>query len=141
MASDTQRQDQANVHLAVDGKDCSFLFQKRSGGKTSAEGSKSFPGAMKPQKAHGGPPTVEDVTLEFEFVPNRDDDEIQRLKGRVGKGDCAASEDLLDDDGNVLRSGINHWTGVFQEIDTGDYDASSSDTRVGTVMIETDGVA
>jgi hypothetical protein len=136
MANDTLRQDEANCTLTVDGRDMPFLFQKRSGGKVDSEGSKSFPGAMTPQKVHGGQQTVEDLTLEGEFVPARDNEQIQWLKTRAGKGQAHVNENGLDVDGNVIVPGINNWSGVLKSIDPGNFDSTAADPRMFVIEVE-----
>ncbi len=136
---ETNRQDQANISLTVDGRPCPFLFQKRTGGKVGGEGSKTSPGAMEPKVAHGGIQDIEDLALEGEFVPARDDAYVQWLKGRVLKGRFSAVENLLDVDGNVLKPGVNRWAGVLSGFATGDYDGTSSDPRMLALDFECDG--
>lgn len=139
MGNDTLRQSDASCALTVDGKEMPFVFQKRSGGKADSEGgSKTYPGAAGPQKAHGGLPTVEDVTLEGEFVPDRDNTQIQWLKQRVTKGDVGVVENSLDRDGNVIGV-LNRYTGILKSVDTGDYDATSADPRMFVIEVEAHG--
>src|SRR5690349_15254307 len=111
----TQRSDQSSVSLSVEGKDAPFVFNKKTGGKADSEGSKSFPGGMRPQKAHGGPQVVEDLTLEGEFVPGRDNDFIQWLKSVRGWGVANAAEHALDRQGNVWGQ-IGSWVGVLKSV-------------------------
>lgn len=139
MPQETNRQDQANISLTVDGRPCPFLFQKRSGGKVGGEGSKTAPGAMAPKVAHGGIQDIEDLTLEGEFVPARDDAYVQWLKSRVMKGRFGAVENLLDVDGAVIKPGVNRWGGILAAFATGDYDATSSDPRMLVLECECDG--
>ena len=137
--SDTLRQDQASCSVTVDSRELPFVFSKRDGGEASSEGSKTFPGGGRSQKAHGGQQTAEDVTLSFEFVPDRDQADIQFMKGRRGKGNASVVENGLDADGNVFGR-LNGWTGKLKTVNTGTYDANSSDVREGMIEIETDGV-
>lgn len=136
---ETQRQDQSSCTVTVDGRELPFVFNKLDGGMVDSEESKTFPGGMRPQKAHGGPQTVENTTLTFEFVPERDNDTIQWLKTRSGKGDAGVVENRLDRDGNVAGI-INNFTGVLKSVNTGTYDAGSSDPREGEIEISTHGV-
>lgn len=138
MTVTTTRQDQASVSLTVDERKSPSLFQKRSGGKVGSEGSKTAPGGMQPKVAHGGIQDIEDITLEGEFVPSRDNEYIQWLKTRVGKGRINASELLLDVDGNTLET-VDRWTGMLSSLDTGGYDATSSDPRMFVIECEVDG--
>lgn len=138
MAQETNRQDQANVSLTIDGRPLPFKFQKKSGGKITSEGSKTPPGGMEPKVAHGGIQDIEDGTFEFEFVPSRDNETIQWLKPRVGKRRATGTEHILDVDGNVIGT-LNNFAGMFSALDPGPYDATSSDPRMGVVEIELDG--
>lgn len=140
MPQTTTRQDQASVELTVDGRKSPSLFQVRSGGKVTSEGSKTAPGGMQPKVAHGGIQDIENITLEGEFVPSRDNEYIQWLKSRVGKGRINASELLLDVDGNSLGIVVDRWTGMLDSLDTGGYDAKSSDPRMFVIECEVDGV-
>jgi hypothetical protein len=140
MPNNTLRQDQASVSFTVDGRPLPFVFQKRSGGKVGSEGSKTPPGSMQPKVAHGGIQDIEDGTYEFEFVPARDNEVAQWLKTRAGKGRFGSVENMLDVDGNVLGV-IERRTGVVSAVHLGDYDATSSDPRMGVIETENDGAA
>lgn len=136
--SESQLQDQATYSVTVDGRELPFIFNKRDGGKATSEGSKTPPGGGRAEKAHGGRQTVEDLSLSFEFVWDRDNDTLQWLKGRRGKGNASVVENLIDTDGNVFGRG-NSWTGKLSAVDTGTYDAKSSEVREGMIDVETDG--
>ncbi len=137
--SDTLRQDQASCTLTVDGREMPFVFNKRDGGEISPEGSKTFPGGGRTQRAHGGPATVENVTLNGEMVPDRDLAEIKFLESRSGKGDCSVVENILDVNGAVIGRS-DSWTGKLGRVNTGSYDANSSDPREFEIEVETHGV-
>lgn len=139
MAS-TIRQDQANISLTVDGRKIPFVFSRREGGQSMSEESKTYPGGGAPQKAHGGPQMVENLTLAGEFVPARDQDTLRWLRTRVGKGSCSVTEQLLDVDGAAFGR-PETWTGVLLSVNTGNYDASSADPREIELEVSTDGVA
>jgi hypothetical protein len=117
-----------------------MVFAKREGGAVEADNGRSFPGGMTQQVASGAPSTVADVTLTGQFVPARDHEFMRWLKGRAGKGDCAVSEQLLDVDGNAFGR-PDTWTGVLGNVDSGEYDASSSDPREFSLVVTADGVA
>jgi hypothetical protein len=135
---EVQRQDEASYQLTVDGKVLPFIFKKKDGGKFGSDGSKSRPGNMLPERAHGGPKTVEDLTLESEQVPRRDRELIEWLKDVRGSARAHVVETILDGNGDAWGRG-DDWTGVFAEIDTGGGDANSSAPKDFSVMIETDG--
>jgi hypothetical protein len=137
--SDTLLQDQATLELTVDGRVVPFLIKKRTGGKATSEGSKSPPAGGHTERAHGGRQTVEDVSGTGEFKPSRDHEFIQWLKSRRGKARAQLKEHGTDADGNVWGL-LNGWTGVFKEIDTGDYAGDDSSVREFSFEIETDGV-
>jgi hypothetical protein len=136
---DTLRQDQASCSLTVDDREMPFIFNKRDGGEIATEGSKTFPGGGRTQRAHGGPVTVENVTLVAEMVPSRDLADVKFLEDRAGKGNCSVSENGLDVDGNVFAR-LNGWTGKLGRVNMGNYDANSSDPREFEIEIETHGV-
>lgn len=134
------RKDQASISLTVDGRKMPFIFNRREGGNTTSEESKTYPGGMRPQKSHGGPQSVENVTLGGEFVPQQDHDSLRWLRSRAGRGEVSVSEQLLDVDGNAFGR-PDTWTGVLMSVNTGDYDASSGDPRELEVEVSTDGTA
>lgn len=139
MPTATQRQDQASCTLTVNGRELPFVFNKRDGGEVDSETSKSFPGGGRRQKAHGAPATVEDVTLAGEMVPDRDHGEIQWLKSLVGSEPVAGVvENALDANGAAYRV-LNTWTGILKRVNTGTYDANSSDMREFELEVTTDG--
>ena len=139
MAS-TIRQDQANISLTVDGTRIPFVFSRREGGQSTSEESKTFPGGGAPQKAHGGPQMVENITLAGEFVQARDQETLRWLRTRVGKGSASVTEQLLDANGAAFGR-PETWTGVVLTVNTGNYDASSADPREIEIEVSTDGVS
>lgn len=136
----SHRKDQSSVSLTVDGQAMPFVHNRREGGSVTSEDNKSFPGGMRPQKAHGAPATVDNVTLGGEFEPNRDHEMLRWLKSRVGKGKCVVTEQQLDVDGNTLGR-PDTWTGVLLSVSTGEYDASSGEPRELEIEVSTDGAA
>jgi hypothetical protein len=136
---ETLRQDQSSVTITVDGREMRFVANKLDGGELSAEGSKTFPGGGRTQRAHGGPQTVENVTATLEIVPDRDDEDIRFCEERVGKSDASLVENRLDVNGNVAGR-FQSWSGIIIRVSKGNYDANSSDPRECEVEIETHGV-
>lgn len=134
------RQDQSNISLTVGGIPMPFVFSRRDGGDVTSEESKTFPGGMRPQKSHGGPRTIENVTLAGEFTPEADHEALRKLKSLAGRGACSVSEQLLDVDGHTFGR-PDTWTGVLLSVSTGSYDASSGDPRELEIEISTDGTA
>ena len=133
------RQDQASISLTVGGRQVSFIFNRREGGQVTSEESKTFPGGGRPQKAHGGPQTVENITLAGEFVPESDHEDVRYLRSVAGRARAIVSEQLLDVDGAAFGR-PDTWTGVLMSVHSGDYDANSADPREIEVEISTDGV-
>lgn len=138
MPLETNRQDQGSVSLTIDAKPLPFLIQKKSGAKITTEGSKTPPGGMQPKVAHGGIVDIEDGTFEFEFVPSRDHATIEWLMPRVGNKRASGAEHILDIEGNVIGT-LRNFSGLFSALDTGGYDATSSDPRMGILELELDG--
>jgi hypothetical protein len=137
---DTQLQQQSECRVTVNGKELPIVFTKTDGGKVDSPESKTFPGGMRPQKAHTGLGEVENVTLMGEMVPARDHAAIQEVKGLVGKSaDVGVVEQGLDSNGNVWGI-LNRWNGKLKSVDTGNYDASSTDPRPCGLEVSTHGV-
>src|SRR5215207_4879507 len=105
-----------------------FVTNKLDGGEVSSEGSKTFPGGGAIQRAHGGQQTVENVTGNFEIVPDRDLEDIKYCEARVGKDDAQLTEHRIDRDGKIVGR-QNFWTGKLSRFNPGSYDANSSDPR------------
>jgi len=134
-----QRQDQAGVTLTVNGRELPFLFNKRDGGEVDSETGKSRPAGGKREEAHGGPKTVEDVTLNGEMNPDRDHETLQWLKSLIGsEPEAGVVESALDGNNNPYRV-INTWTGILKRVNTGEYDANSSDLREFEIEVTTHG--
>lgn len=139
MPSSTQRQDQAACTLTVNGRELPFVFNKRDGGMVDSEESKTNPGGGRRQRAHTGTATVENVTLAGEMVPDRDHETIQWLKGLIGtEPEAGVVEHALDANMAPYKI-LNTWTGLAKSINTGSYDANSSDPREFEVEVSTHG--
>jgi hypothetical protein len=133
------RQDQSHVTLIVDGRQIGIVFSKRGGGTADSEEAKYPPGSMGPERALGGRQTVENVTLNGEFRPDRDQAEIDYLKARVGGGEAKVAEQALDAAGHAFGK-PELWSGVLKAVDTGDYDASANEAREFELEISTHGI-
>jgi|GEM_PF-3748896 len=139
MPSSTQLSNQASCTLTVNGREYSFVFNKRDGGMVDSEESKTFPGGGRKQRAHLGQATVENVTLTGEMVPDRDHEEIIALKALIGfEPEASVVENAIDANGVAYRV-LNTWTGLLKSVNTGNYDAGSSDPREFEVEISTHG--
>jgi hypothetical protein len=140
MPTSTQRQDQASCSLTVNGRELPFVFNKRDGGMVDSEESKTFPGGGRKQQAHTGSATVENVTLTGEMVPDRDHDDVKWLKSLIGsEPEAGVVENALDANGAAYRV-LDSWTGLLKSVNTGNYDANSSDPREFEVEVSTHGV-
>lgn len=139
MPTSTQRQDQASCALTVNGRELPFVFNKRDGGEVDSETSETFPGGGRKKRAHGAPAEVENVTLTAEIQPDRDHDDIQWMKSLIGtEPEAGVVENALDSNGAAYKV-LNTWTGILKRVNSGNYDANSSDPRELEVEVATHG--
>ena len=139
MPSGTQRQDQSSCTVTINGRELPMVFNKRDGGTVDSPESKTFPGAGRKQRAHTGSAEVENVTLNGEMVPDRDHETLQWLKQLIGtEPEAGVVENALDANGAAYRV-LNTWTGLLKSVNTGQYDANSSDPREFEIEISTHG--
>lgn len=126
------------VRAAINGVDIG-VFDRRSGGTTTAENSKHTPGsAPSARVALGGPRVTDDVTVGRDFVASRDHDLIRTFRPLCGLAEMSVSQVPLDKDGREFgRPDV--WTGVLQTIGPPDYDSGSADLSNFDVVMTTDG--
>lgn len=132
------RTDQSTVKLIVNGREMPMTFSKREGGGVSAGGSKYRRGGNEPERAQGGPGTVENVTLAGEYLPELHASDFAYLESNLN-AECTVIEQTLDNGGAVVGQ-PETWTGILEAVMRGEYDANSTDTREFEVEINTDGV-
>lgn len=121
------------VRASINGVDLG-VFDRRTGGVTSANNPKHTPGSSpSEQVALGGARTTEDVTISRDFVATRDHDLIRRFRPLCGLAEMTVSQVPLDKDGREFgRPDI--WTGVMQMIGPPEYN-SAADAPVSSFDI------
>lgn len=126
------------VRASIDGVDIG-VFDRRSGGTTTAENGKHTPGSAPSSRvALGGPRTTEDVTVSRDFVATRDHELIRLYRPRCGLAEMTVSQVPLDKDGREFgRPDV--WTGVLQTIGPPDYDGGSAELSSFDIVMTTDG--
>ena len=129
---------QSTVKLIVAGREMPMTFSKREGGGVSAGGSKYRRGGGAPERAQGGPGTVENVTLAGEYMPELHATDFAFLEANLN-APCTCIEQTLGEDNSVVGP-PETWTGKLEAVMRGEYDANSTDTREFEVEINTDGV-
>lgn len=112
------------VRAAINGVDLG-VFDRRSGGGTSANNPKHTPGSAPSSRvALGGARETEDVTVSRDFVATRDHDLIRQFRPLCGLAEMTVSQVPLDKDGREFgRPDI--WTGVLASISTPEYDGAA----------------
>ncbi len=126
------------VRVSIDGVSLG-VFDRRTGGGTSAENAKHTPGSAPSSRVMlGGPRTTEDVTVSRDFVHNRDHDLIRRFRPRCGLADMTVTQVPLDKDGREFgRPEV--WRGVLQQIGPPEYDSDSNDAADFEIVMTADG--
>jgi hypothetical protein len=132
------RVDQSTCRLTVNGREMPMTFSKREGGELSAGGSKYRPAGNMPEKAQGGPGTVENVTLAGEYEPELHSSDFEFLRASLN-APCVVVEQHVGA-GNAAVGAPKTWTGLLEGVNEGEYDANSTDTREFEIEINTDGV-
>lgn len=131
------RQDQHAVSLIIDGVNLG-IFDTRSGGAAGSEEVKHRPGGMGAQRAHGGPPTIENLTLTREYIDEIEEPRRLWLEGRRGKGRAVVVDQHLDVDGNAFgRPEV--FTGILLSVKTPEHDSNSGDLGMLEIEVSTDG--
>lgn len=102
------------------------VFQTLSGGATKADGTKIFPGSMRPQKAIGGLPEVENVTISRTYDPDTDDAFKPKLRASVGGGLLEITDQPLNADGTP-RGKADIYTGPLEAFNPPERDSGSGD--------------
>jgi hypothetical protein len=131
------RKDQRRVTVSVAGF-AAGVFDTKTGGAIDSEELKHRSGGMGPQKARGGPITVENVTLTREV--DQAEWALMRehfLRG-VGKADVTVTDQPLDVDGNAFGQPLVY-TGKLKRVMPPEHDANAADLAELEIEISTDG--
>lgn len=133
------REDQFAVTITIDGEPLG-IFDKFDGGETSAEETKYKPGGMQPQKSLGGSSTTDNITVSrlVDNVDREDSALVKRLRPRVGKAECVASQQPLDIDGNPFGK-PDVFTGKLQRVAGPGHDSEGSGPSLFELEISTEG--
>lgn len=115
-------------------------FDTRSGGESSAEGTKHRPGGMGSEKTYPAPRTTGDVTVSRVYERERDIDRVRQARARAGRARMSITEQPLDDDG-VPWGTPTVWTGRLMTVTTGDVDSTSGEPRMFELTCQSEDVA
>jgi hypothetical protein len=119
------RQDNFSVTASVDG-DPLGVFDTFSGGETDSDDTKHRAGAMGPEEALGGPPSVGNITISRLFKTGRDVPIAPKLRPKVGRGTAVITKQLLDKDGNAFGA-PEVFRGILKRVQSPEHDSNSSD--------------
>ena len=130
------RSDQYSVSLIVGGTNLG-VWDSLSGGTADSDESKHRAGGLGPEKALGGAPTTENVTVARLYDLNRDHANYHWLLGQRGRGSATVVKQPLDLDGNAFGRPVVY-TGIVKSVQAPEHDSTSSDPGMITVEISTD---
>lgn len=131
------RQDQYEITLMVDDRDCG-VWDTKSGGGGDSEENKYREGGMGDQVSLGGPSTIENITLGRLFKGDRDSQLGKWLYSRRGKASAVVIRQKLDVDGHPFGEPWV-WRGKLKMVTPGDVDSNSADPDTYEVEISTEG--
>lgn len=131
------RQDNWQNTVTIDGVPMG-IWDTLSGGDVDSEETKYRPGGMQPQRALGGPPMVNNVTLgkllereHWAFMKNL-------MQNRCGRARVSVARQPLDDDANPFGDPMVYG-GILKDVNPGDTDSNSADAQVWEIEVSTEG--
>lgn len=125
------------ITVAVNGTPLG-VWDRRSGGASTAEVGKYRPGGMAAQKTRKGLPVADDLTVGREYEAERDAEIARWLRTISGTANVTVNSQPLDDN-KVPFGKPTTWTGTLNSVDTGDEDSNSNEGRefaLGVVVAE-----
>lgn len=131
------RQDAFLVTVVVDGEKLG-IFDKSTGGKTTAQDTKFRPGGGAREQGLGGPQSVENVTTERGYDPARDAPLAKRLRTKVGFARVTVSKQPLDRSGVPLGD-PEIYSGTLLSVGTPDYDSNANSANLLSLEVSCDG--
>jgi hypothetical protein len=129
----------SRVTASVDGIGPLGQFATRTGGNADSEEAKHSDGGGLPERALGGRPTTENVTITREFRPDRDLPLRNRLLAARGRRHMVVTDQPLDADYNAIGS-PTVWTGIVKSVNMPDSDSMSNDPAMVEIEMSTDAV-
>lgn len=115
---------QTRITVQVDGDNLG-VFTYKSGGQTSAEDTKHWPGSMQPQIALGGPASVENVTVRKLWDPELRG-KTARLRAKAGKASMTIVVQPLDADG-LPQGSPEVYRGILTRVMAPESDAATAE--------------
>lgn len=138
-----QRRDMFSIHLVVDGINWgsnpdAYIWTTKTGGATTSETVKIYPGAMRKQVSLGGRQTTENITLTRPYG-ELDHGRLDKLRAACGKAKCTVAVAPLDPEGNTWGN-AETYTGTLMRVTPPDVDAAATtDGAMIEVEIDLDG--
>lgn len=122
--------DQSRVTATVAGRQLGE-WDSRTGGETTADGSRYRPGGGR-EEVGNSKPTTGDVTIARKYERERDHELARWLRKQVGKALGSVNEQPTDNDDLPWGKPVT-WSGKLMGVDTGEYDSQSGDPRMITL--------
>jgi hypothetical protein len=130
-------ESKSRVTASIDGVGSLGVFATRTGGNADSEEVKHADGGGLPERAHGGRPTTDNVTITRRYDPDRDGPLRSKLFAARGVRPMTVSEQRLDADDNAVGA-PTVWTGVVKSFQMPDSDRNSNDMAMLTIEMSTD---
>jgi len=113
-------------------------WDKMSGGNVTSSETKHRPGGMGPERTLGGVVSVENVTVERDYVLERDHDLAKSLGSRVGRARMRVAKQPLTVDG-VPAGRPTVYVGILMGVNYPDSDSTSTSVAMLSLTMSTDG--
>jgi hypothetical protein len=114
------------------------VFDTKEGGGVTADGTKHRRGGLGPEKAYGGAPSVQDVTLTRDYDLARDHANARWLMGKVGRARITIVDQFLDEFGVAFGEPFVY-TGKLTGATPPNHDSDSSDLGFFELQASLDG--
>jgi hypothetical protein len=128
------RQDQATVTVRGPGNRDLGIWDKQSGGAGDSDEVFSRPGATKTRRSHGGPTTVENLTLQKE-AQDLSDDDARFLLAQRGQGSEFVATRWRTGNNLVAVGRPLVWRGTLKTVTPPDYDSESNNVAYWQIVI------
>jgi hypothetical protein len=131
------REDTWRITATLDG-DSLGVFDKKTGGKYSANGQTYKPGAMGPAISLGGVPTADAVVISRLYDIDRDGPLRAKLLAACGRGRLVVRQQALDINGAAAGS-PTVFSGLLSDVQMPDADSTSTNPAMVELTMTPDG--
>lgn len=125
------REDNSHITVFVDfpGLGDLGIFENRTGGKGDSDSTKHREGGMGELRSHGGPQTMENVTVSRRYDIARDHSKYKLLMRARGRARMRVVDQPLDEYGSAVGEPVVY-QGKLKAVNPGDGNANSNDIKM-----------